>query len=218
MSDQYNLSAKNGQPPLNDDWVHRRRAAKAMHEITERLVTSDTSIDQAKEVADQLEAVIALLEGAPRIEGKKNWADRYQMPSFGRVGAELDPLRGESNPLSLHSRFWIEDDKAHAIYRGGWAFEGPPGRMHGGYVAAIFDNFLGMAQVLDGNPGMTGTLKVNYHRATPLHVDLQLTAEIIRVEGRSKIVRGVMMANGEKTASCEGLFIRPREGFNPEKS
>jgi acyl-coenzyme A thioesterase PaaI-like protein len=162
--------------------------------------------------------VESLFEGSASIEGKVAWAERYGLDSFGKVGTELDPFRGESNPVSLPSRCWIEDDKAFATYRAHWAYEGPPGRMHGGYVAAIFDNFLGMAQVMDGKPGMTGTLKVNYHRATPLNTELSLEAEIVKAEGRTKVLRGVMMANGERTATCEGLFIQPKNGFHAQTS
>ena len=40
----------------------------------------------------------------------------------------------------------------------GSAYEGPPGCVHGGYVAAAFDEMLGFVQSLGGNPGMTARL------------------------------------------------------------
>ena len=54
----------------------------------------------------------------------------------------------------------------------GSAYEGPPGHVHGGYVAAAFDELLGMTQSLGGMPGMTGTLTVRYRRPTPLRTEL----------------------------------------------
>ena len=42
---------------------------------------------------------------------------------------------------------------------------------HGGYVAAAFDEVLGLAQDLGGQSGMTGTLTIKYRRPTPLHAD-----------------------------------------------
>lgn len=50
-----------------------------------------------------------------------------------------------------------------------------PGQRAWGFVAAIFDQFyLGMAQVLGGQPGMTDYLHVNYHQRTPLNTELKL--------------------------------------------
>ena len=89
---------------------------------------------------------------------------------------------------------------------------------HGGYVAAIFDQFLGMAQVLGKQPGMTGYLHVNYHNRTPLNTELKLEGKLVRTEGRKTIMWGEMFADGQMTASCEGLFIQPRGGMQAVKN
>ena len=52
------------------------------------------------------------------------------------------------------------------------AYEGPPGNVHGGMVAAAFDEVLGMAQSLSGNAGFTGTLTIRYRSPTPLYEPL----------------------------------------------
>ena len=41
-------------------------------------------------------------------------------------------------------------------------------------MSAIFDQFLGMAQLLGERPGMTGYLHVNYHQRTPLNTEAKL--------------------------------------------
>jgi acyl-coenzyme A thioesterase PaaI-like protein len=85
--------------------------------------------------------------------------------------------------------------------------------VHGGVVASIFDQFLGMAQALGGQPGMTGYLHVNYHNRTPLNTELTLEGRLIKVEGRKTIMHGEMYANGIMTASAEGLFVQPKGGI-----
>lgn len=60
---------------------------------------------------------------------------------------------------------------------------------------------------------MTGYLHVNYHQRTPLNTKLELEAELVKVEGRKTIIQGKMFAQGTLTASCEGLFVEPREGM-----
>ena len=89
----------------------------------------------------------------------------------------------------------------------GSAYEGPPGSVHGGYVAAAFDEVLGFAQSLSGSPGMTGTLTVRYRRPTPLHTELKFEGWVDRVEGRKIFTRAELRAAGELTAEAEGLFI-----------
>ena len=66
----------------------------------------------------------------------------------------------------------------------GRPYEGPPGHVHGGFVAAAFDEVLGFVQSTTGQPGMTGTLTIRYRKPTPLDTDLRFEATVQRVEGR----------------------------------
>ena len=85
-------------------------------------------------------------------------------------------------------------------------------------MSAIFDQFLGMSQIIGGQPGMTGYLHVNYHNRTPLNTELRLEASLDRIEGRKTIMRGEMFADGVRTASCEGLFVQPKGGMKSIKT
>jgi acyl-coenzyme A thioesterase PaaI-like protein len=91
--------------------------------------------------------------------------------------------------------------------RFGAAYEGPPGCVHGGYVAATFDEILGMAQALSGKRGMTGTLTVRYRHPTPLHRELRFEGTLVRQEGRKIYTVGRCLAGDQLTAEADGLFI-----------
>lgn len=91
--------------------------------------------------------------------------------------------------------------------RYGYAYEGPPGCVHGGVLAAAFDEILGFAQSLSGRPGMTGTLTVRYRKPTPLNADLVFEGWVDRIEGRKIFTSGRCMAGDAVTAEAEGLFI-----------
>jgi acyl-coenzyme A thioesterase PaaI-like protein len=92
--------------------------------------------------------------------------------------------------------------------RFGTAYEGPPGFVHGGFVAAAFDDVLGLAQSLSNRAGMTGTLTVRYRRPTPLHTDLVFEGRLVSVDGRKILTEGVSRGpDGEVTAEAEGLFV-----------
>lgn len=211
------FSSEEITPPFNDEWVAKRRVASTIKQLTEALVTSSPSIEEMHTIADKLEVAAADFRGSSRIYGRRSWAETGEHGSYGQISHELNPLSGWSNPIAPPINCWIEDKRALATCECGWAYEGPPGSVHGGIVSAIFDQFLGMAQILGGQPGMTGYLHVNYRQRTPLNTPLKLEAQLERIEGRKTFMRGEMYANGEMTADCEGLFVQPRGGIQTLK-
>jgi acyl-coenzyme A thioesterase PaaI-like protein len=89
----------------------------------------------------------------------------------------------------------------------GSAYEGPPGCVHGGFIAASFDEVLGFAQSMGGQPGMTARLQISYRSPTPLHRPLRFVGRIDRVEGR-KIHTSATLHHGDTLcAEAEGLFV-----------
>jgi acyl-coenzyme A thioesterase PaaI-like protein len=89
--------------------------------------------------------------------------------------------------------------------------EGPPGQLHGGWIASLLDQLLGMANTVSSTGGMTAELTVRYRRATPLGVPLTVRARMDSVEGRRMHASGEILAGGVVTAEAKGLFIKPSE-------
>lgn len=206
--------ARDIPPAINAQWQARRRVAAAIKQLTETLVTSAPAIDLLDELATQLEAMASTLSQSPRLYGRVAFCQQASHGSFAQLGHELNALAGLSNPMAPPVHTWIEGDTAHGRVTVGWSGEGPPGTVHGGIVAAIFDQFLGTAQVLGKQPGMTGVLTTHFHRPTPLNVELRLEGRLLLAEGRKTRMLGEMFADELRTASCEGLFIRPRGGLD----
>ncbi|PLW82689.1 PaaI family thioesterase [Kineobactrum sediminis] len=197
-------------PPFSAHWEAKRRAAQAVRELTEVLVTSNADIATLNAFTDSITASRQHLAEQPRLYGVTAFIREGGHGHHGEVNHELNAVGGFSNPLAPQLNMWLEKESAFGTVTCGYAYEGPPGYIHGGYIAAIFDQFLGMAQLMGKNPGMTGCLTVRYHRPTPLNTPLDLSASLRGSEGRKTVVTGEMHAAGELTASCEGLFIRPR--------
>lgn len=200
-------------PPYSEEWEAKRRVADAIRQLTEVLVTSSPDIQEMHRIAGQLEDTAGEFAQAPRIHGRLDWIQTGEHGSYGQVSHELNPLAGLANPIAPPVNTWFEDGNAVGRCICGWVYEGPPGSVHGGFVAAIFDQFLGMAQRLGGQPGMTGYLHVNYHNRTPLNTQLELSAQLVKVEGRKTIMTAEMHADGTRTASCEALFVEPAKGM-----
>lgn len=218
MDDINPFASEEITPPFNDEWEAKRRVANAIKQLTEVLVTSTPDTQKMHAIAGKLEETAQAFSESPRIYGRLDWSNSGEHGSFGQISHELNPMAGWSNPLAPPINSWVEDEKAYATCRCGWAYEGPPGSVHGGFVASIFDQFLGMAQMLGGQPGMTGYLHVNYHNRTPLNTELTLEGKLVKVEGRKTFMRGEMFADGVMTASAEGLFVQPRGGIYSVKT
>jgi acyl-coenzyme A thioesterase PaaI-like protein len=90
----------------------------------------------------------------------------------------------------------------------GARYEGPPHGVHGGWVAALFDEVLGQAQALAGGPGVTAVLSVKYRHVTPIEEDLVFEAWIHESRGRRTIARATCHAGDTLTADAEGIFMR----------
>jgi acyl-coenzyme A thioesterase PaaI-like protein len=89
----------------------------------------------------------------------------------------------------------------------GAAYEGPPHGVHGGFVAALFDEMLGSAQGLGAAPSMTGTLEVRYRHVTPLDEELRFEAWVDTRRQRSLVARATCHAGETLTAEARGLFV-----------
>ncbi len=188
------------------------RVGDAAREIIERLVdTRATDVDLAA-TATELEAVAVRLrqfDHGRRYDGYGEAATAGGGPPMGH--ADFSPLIGRANPLAPPMEFELggTDDEpvVSASVTFGSAYEGPPGCVHGGLVAAAFDEILGATQALSGNPGMTGNLSVSYRSPTPLHAELSFRAQLDRVEGRKIYVSATLHAGETLCATCTGLFI-----------
>ncbi len=117
------------------------------------------------------------------------------------------PMLGRANPLAPPIQLWLDGDRMVGTARFGAAYEGPPGCVHGGYVAAAFDEVLGSTQSLSGSPGMTGRLTVHYRSPTPLETELRFVGWLESVEGRKILTKGELWAGDRLCAEAEGLFI-----------
>ena len=134
-------------------------------------------------------------------------ADDPEVPQKYRVQAAALTVDPNANPFVPPIRLAVANDKVLGHANFGAAFEGSPGTVHGGFVAAAFDQVLFMAQSLTGIPAMTGTLTVHYRKPTPLLTELVFEGVVERIEGRKIYTRGTASANGVLTAEAEGLFI-----------
>jgi acyl-coenzyme A thioesterase PaaI-like protein len=199
-----------------------RRLAAAMREVIDQLVSTTATTDELARAADDLEALADLLRSFPAGQTYRGFAESANagqetaglQPGDPEWYAFFDhsPFIGLANPLSPPVHLEYRDDKVIGTVTFGAAYEGPPGCVHGGYVAAVFDELLGATQSLSGAPGMTGTLSIRYESPTPLHRPLRLEGRLVGVERRKIFTEGRCYDGDRVTARAEGLFISMQPG------
>jgi acyl-coenzyme A thioesterase PaaI-like protein len=193
-------------------WAQKRRLAAAMRLVIERLVPSNAPERELRAAADGLERYAERLQQHPRL---KRALGHAESANAGDVGAFFDqsPMIGLANPLAPPITIAKDGERAAvATVTFGSAYEGPPGCVHGGYIAAAFDEVLGFVQSLSRNPGFTGTLVVKYRSPMPLHTELRFSGELLRSEGRKTFTAARVHAGERLCAEAEAVFVSARPG------
>jgi acyl-coenzyme A thioesterase PaaI-like protein len=121
---------------------------------------------------------------------------------------DFSPFIGVLNPLAPPITVQFDDDgNVIATCTYGAAYEGPPGCLHGGFIAAGFDEVLGFAQAYSGKPGMTARLDISYKSPTPLFQEVRFVGRLDQVDGRKIYASATLSAGDRLCATAEGLFV-----------
>jgi acyl-coenzyme A thioesterase PaaI-like protein len=204
---------------MSEDTIAPGAEIAALAEEVRRLVTSVRVADAPPEV---LAAARALVTEAATLLEPHRWPGPYAQGSLRGDKGPLDqpgvapadffpysPVIGPRNPVAPPAVFEPQPDgSVTGWFEGAPQFNGPPGFVHGGVIALVFDELLGVVGVVQGAGAMTGTLTIRYRRPTPIERRVDLHAWLDRVEGRKVFIRGEMRVDGEVTAEAEGVFIR----------
>jgi acyl-coenzyme A thioesterase PaaI-like protein len=99
--------------------------------------------------------------------------------------------------LNLVARVWF-----------GPVTEGPPEHAHGGSIAAVLDEVLGLAAWADGHKIVVGNLNVSFRQLLPIQAVVQVNTKVVSVEGRKVMVHGeICSLDGTTYATGECLCI-----------
>ncbi len=198
-----------------------RRFAAGLRRIIERLALVDAPAEELATAADATETFADRMDA--EFPKRRSWYESAET-AVGEIADipasesrlengffDRSPIVGLSNPLAAPLALEMGEENGGRFVLGrvrfNAAYEGPPGNVHGGMVAAAWDEVLGMAQSLSGNAGFTGTLTIRYRSPTPLYEELVFKAWVDRVEGRKIFTVGECRAGERLTSEAEGIFI-----------
>lgn len=190
----------------------RARAARALRRLGHALMSHDAGEELLADVAVAAERVVERVEQGPA-RARDLEATKRRM--FEVEVAEGEPVvhfdecfvSGPFNPLGIAIEVHREGEEAVAEVELGAAFEGGPGRSHGGIVAAVFDDVLGYLLTLERTPGFTGELTVRYLAPTPIGQPLVFRARMVGREGRKLFTAAEATADGKLVATASATFV-----------
>ena len=120
---------------------------------------------------------------------------------------------GLQNPVGLKITFF-EDHEAEQVrvnFTVPDAYQGYPGVVHGGIVAAILDEVSGRTVLLHGSDDdlmATLRLTIRFRRPTPTETPLTAMGWLERKSGRGARVAGeIRLPDGTVTAECEATLV-----------
>lgn len=169
-----------------------------------------------------LEELLPDLTSGPRQERSLGrWSDERRSQDLPDDEAafplHLDrPVSGPGNPWSIPLTVVRKGDRAVTTVSLREAFEGAPGRSHGGVVTAIYDDLCGYVLSMVQEMAFTAWIRVEFRHGTPLGHPITFSSWLDRREGRKLFIEGEC-TDGERPdgdnvlSRCHALFIVPPE-------
>lgn len=192
--------------------------AGSLRALTETLLRVGTLPEPEAEQVRALRVAVDAL--------RKTLAAHARSDRLPRIGSEppgarpfyvRGPLIGEHHPTQPLFEIHHEPGRTYGRVNFGVTYEGPPGCVHGGFVAFFFDQVLGQHNVWSSIPAMTGTLTVRYRKATPILTDLDFEVRSRRDGERKIVTSGRLAAGDEVFCEAEGVFVVPRDAVWAEE-
>ncbi len=126
---------------------------------------------------------------------------------------------GRENDIGLKMT-WVncpDEGKIRATVEIPDHFNGYPGFVHGGIVAAILDETSGRAVMLEGDNErlfVTASLEVKYRHPVPTSTPLMVSGWVVKGgNNRSRVAAEICLENGKCLASCKATVLRPPQQY-----
>lgn len=145
------------------------------------------------------------MTNAVDLSGEPDWI-LFDAPSL--VGESLRFVSGDPEGDRFRIRYFRDTDQhLHARIWFGPETGGPPGHAHGGAIAAVMDEALGLAAWAAGYPVVVGNINVSFRNLLPLQKVVTLESEVVSAEGRKVMVHGRLFCDDTLFAEGQCLCI-----------
>lgn len=190
----------------------RIAAAAALRRLGHALVGHDVDDRVLLEISEKADEFLSAVEKGP---SRSRPIEDLKRRMFERIPAESEVIdhyaecvvSGTANPMGLGIQVSREGNSAVSRVTLGPAYEGAPGRAHGGIISAVFDEVMSYVLSIIQTPAFTGRLTVSYRAPAPLNRPLEFTARLSDRDGRKIFITAEAIDGETLIAKGEGLFI-----------
>jgi acyl-coenzyme A thioesterase PaaI-like protein len=182
------------------------RIIEGLRAINTRIVRLGGSLEDLTSVADRVEALLESLSPVTARRAIESY--RYEFdPGHPNNVIPFNPATGEFNPLAPALKVALEGNALVAHCEFSNCYESAPDTVQGGMVAAIYDQLLAYAIMVEGKTGPTLWLKVNYVKPTPINEQLRFECAVESIDGRKYSVKGSCRLGDETVSQAEALIL-----------
>ncbi|MCU1357990.1 MAG: thioesterase superfamily enzyme [Acidimicrobiales bacterium] len=186
------------------DHASRQAVAARLRLLADRLATDDHAGPQWDGLATDLAAALDALPG-PAVSDTR-FARAHAEPEAGTDPSSTHPLATQTSGVYPPLHFEYDEGQMVATTIFGPAWEGPPGLVHGGFLAAGFDIVLsGLAHHLMGT-SVTRWLRVRYLKPTFLNTPLRFVVTADEPNGRLLDLQATLFADDRVTMRATAQF------------
>jgi hypothetical protein len=171
--------------------------------LLRRIAELALALDAPHPDVDQLIEQLRATESSLAQQVPANLAPRLGPGSGDRVYVDHSRDIGAYNPAFPEYDIEVTGDRAAGTVTFPLAFEGPPGVVHGGVLATLFDCVIQHHNCDVGVAGKTSSLHIAYRRPTPVLTTLDF--EVERVVDDRRITSQARLTNGE-TLLCSATM------------
>ena len=148
--------------------------ADAVRELASTVQALEQPSDELRRITAEVRTAQSRL--AAQLPGDLARASAPRCTPDQRVYVDHSRDIGSYNPAFPVYELTCADDRAEGTVEFPVIYEGPPGLVHGGFLAVFFDCVLQQLNCDLGLTGKTVTLALKYRRPTPLLTPLRVTA------------------------------------------
>jgi acyl-coenzyme A thioesterase PaaI-like protein len=202
-------------PREGDEAAARRdavmRLAAATRAVGDAVVMTAVDIGVMEEASAALEAIAGQLMSQTEDDAYSGLVVPPIDPAIPESLMPLNPIIGHCSPVRPDVSIRCIDGEIRGSATFTRRFVGPPGHAHGGISAMLADQLAAAAPMAIGRRTVTKSLTVNYLRALPLDVELELFG-VCETEGDTLHSRFEVRSDG-KVAVTGTAELAPYKSF-----
>jgi acyl-coenzyme A thioesterase PaaI-like protein len=182
------------------------RIVEGLRKLNAKALCLGGSLEALTAAADRVEALLESFQEVTTARAIESYRGAFDYEDPNNV-LPFNPATGLLNPLAPKLEMAIDGKTLVTHCEFSRCHEGGPDTAHGGMIAAVYDQLLAYATMIEGKTGPTLWLKVTYLRPTPVHERLRFETVVTSVAGRKYAVAGSCYRGEVKVSEAEGLML-----------